>query len=141
VILARTDFANVFGRVHGLVVKGKRTSCPPQQCYRDPARRTVGTLRQRHDFAEHRFPLTRSLQASVQRSTSVLFSFVLSLDCGRISHHPAIKNDSNALSQWAGRIAAHRGSQRRHDDRYAGTDFVCRSVMHLPFAYHLRSNR
>jgi hypothetical protein len=35
-------------------------------------------LRQRHGF-EHRFPLIRSLRASAQRSTSVLFSFVLSL--------------------------------------------------------------
>jgi hypothetical protein len=39
-------------------------------------------LRQRHDF-EHGFPLIRSLRASAQRSTSVLFSFVLSVDCGR----------------------------------------------------------
>jgi hypothetical protein len=35
-------------------------------------------LRQRHGF-EHDFPLIRSLQASAQRSTSVLFSFELSL--------------------------------------------------------------
>jgi hypothetical protein len=35
-------------------------------------------LRHRHDF-EHGFPLIRSLRASAQRSTSVLFSFVLSL--------------------------------------------------------------
>jgi len=35
-------------------------------------------LRQRHGF-EHGFPLIRSLRASAQRSTSVLFSFVLSL--------------------------------------------------------------
>jgi hypothetical protein len=34
-------------------------------------------LRQRHGF-EHGFPLIRSLRASAQRSTSVLFSFVLS---------------------------------------------------------------
>jgi hypothetical protein len=35
-------------------------------------------LRQRHGY-EHGFPLIRSLRASAQRSTSVLFSFVLSL--------------------------------------------------------------
>jgi hypothetical protein len=35
-------------------------------------------LRARHDF-EHGFPLIRSPRASAQRSTSVLFSFVLSL--------------------------------------------------------------
>jgi hypothetical protein len=46
---------------HGLIVKGKRISCPPH-----------------HDY-EHGFPLIRSLRASAQRSTSVLFSFVLSL--------------------------------------------------------------
>jgi len=46
---------------HGLIVKGKRISCPPH-----------------HDY-EHGFPLIRSLRASTQRSTSVLFSFVLSL--------------------------------------------------------------
>ena len=46
---------------HGLIVKGKRISCPPH-----------------HDY-EHGFPLIRSLRASGQRSTSVLFSFVLSL--------------------------------------------------------------
>jgi hypothetical protein len=45
----------------GLIVKGKRISCPPH-----------------HDY-EHGFPLIRSLRASAQRSTSVLFSFVLSL--------------------------------------------------------------
>ena len=42
-------------------VKGKRISCPPHYDY------------------EHGFPLIRSLPASTQRSTSVLFSFVLSL--------------------------------------------------------------
>ena len=65
------------GQHHGLVVKGKRISCPPQYRYRDPATRS-GRLRLRHGF-EHRFPLIRSLRASTQRSTSVLFSFVLSL--------------------------------------------------------------
>jgi hypothetical protein len=61
----------------GLVVKGKRISCPPQYGYRDPAKR-ARRLRQRHAF-ERGFPLIRSLRASAQRSTSVLFSFVLSL--------------------------------------------------------------
>src|SRR5205809_3683958 len=46
---------------HGLIVKGRRISCRPHYDY------------------EHGFPLIRSLRASTQRSTSVLFSFVLSL--------------------------------------------------------------
>ena len=58
---------------HGLIVKGKRISCPPHYAppnndYDPP----------HHDY-EHGFPLSRSLRASTQRSTSVLFSFVLSL--------------------------------------------------------------
>src|SRR6266404_2999338 len=58
---------------HGLIVKGKRISCPPHYAapnndYDPP----------HHDY-EHGFPLIRSLPASAQRSTSVLFSFVLSL--------------------------------------------------------------
>ena len=58
---------------HGLIVKGKRISCPPHYAppnndYDPP----------HHDY-EHGFPLIRSLRASAQRSTSVLFSFVLSL--------------------------------------------------------------
>jgi hypothetical protein len=58
----------------GLIVKGKRISRPPH-----------------HDY-EHGFPLIRSLRASAQRSTSVLFSFVLFLvDHGRIICHPAIQ--------------------------------------------------
>ena len=57
----------------GLIVRGKRISCPPQ-CgppYNDddPS----------HHYHVHGFPLIRSLLASSQRSTSVLFSFVLSL--------------------------------------------------------------
>jgi hypothetical protein len=52
---------------------------------------------QRHGF-EHGFPLIRSLRASAQRSTPVLFSFLLSLlDHDRIIYHPAIKNDSSAI--------------------------------------------
>jgi hypothetical protein len=53
-------------------------------------------LGESHGF-DHGFPLIRSLRASAQRSASVLFSFVLSFDYGRISHHPAIKNDSGAI--------------------------------------------
>jgi hypothetical protein len=58
---------------HGLIVKGKRISCPPHYAppnndYDPP----------HHDY-EHGFPLIRSLRASAQRSTSVLFSFMLSL--------------------------------------------------------------
>ena len=58
---------------NGLIVKGKRISCPPHYAppnndYDPP----------HHDY-EHGFPLIRSLRASTQRSTSVLFSFVLSL--------------------------------------------------------------
>jgi hypothetical protein len=58
---------------HGLIVKGKRISCPPHYAppnndYDPP----------HHDY-EHGFPLIRSLRASTQRSTSVLFSFMLSL--------------------------------------------------------------
>jgi hypothetical protein len=59
----------------GLIVKGKRISRPPH-----------------HDY-EHGFPLIRSLPASAQRSTSVLFSFVLFLvDHGWMIRRPAIKN-------------------------------------------------
>jgi hypothetical protein len=58
---------------YGLIVKGKRISCPPHYAppnndYDPP----------HHDY-EHGFPLIRSLRASAQRSRSVLFSFVLSL--------------------------------------------------------------
>jgi hypothetical protein len=79
-IFARADLINV--RVkravrsrqrHSVIVKGKRISCPPHYAppnndYDPP----------RSDY-EHGFPLIRSLRASTQRSTSALFSFVLSL--------------------------------------------------------------
>jgi hypothetical protein len=77
---------------HGLIVKGKRISCPPHYAppnndYDPP----------HHDY-EHGFPLIRSLRASTQRSTSVLFSFCAFLvDCGRIIRRPAIRNDSSAI--------------------------------------------
>src|SRR6266513_604937 len=59
---------------HGLIVKGKRISCPPPQYLLIRVALPV----QEYDY-EHGFPLIRSLRASNQRSTSVLFSFVLSL--------------------------------------------------------------
>ena len=59
---------------HGLIVKGKRISCPPPQHLLVRVALPV----QEYDY-EHGFPLIRSLRASTQRSTSVLFSFVLSL--------------------------------------------------------------
>src|SRR6266480_5642505 len=59
---------------HGLIVKGKRISCPPPQHLLIRVALPV----QEYDY-EHGFPLIRSLRASTQRSTSVLFSFVLSL--------------------------------------------------------------
>ena len=58
---------------HGLIVKGKRISCPPHS-----SRQSDRWCRTRDDY-EHGFQLIRSLRASAQRSTSVLFSFVLSL--------------------------------------------------------------
>ena len=93
---------------HGLVVKGKRISCPPQYGHRD----LQGVPRrwgERRGF-EHGFPLIRSPRASVQRSTSVLFSFVRFFDCGRIFRHLPIKNDS--------------GAGRGHSD-----GFCCESVL------------
>ena len=85
----------------GLIIKGKRRSCPPQYGHQDPhwvPRRLRLRQRQRRG-SEHGFPLIRSLRASVPRSTSVLLSFVRSFDCGRIIYHPAIKNDSSAIPQ------------------------------------------
>ena len=77
------------GQRHGLIIKGKRRSCLLQYGHRD---RTRGRLRQRHG-SEHGFPLIRSLRASAQRSTSVLFSFVLSLIVAASFTIPAIKNE------------------------------------------------
>src|SRR5881397_3787562 len=57
---------------HGFIVKGKRISCPP---YYAPPNNDYDPPH--HDY-EHGFPLIRSLRASTQRSTSILFSFVLS---------------------------------------------------------------
>src|SRR5437762_6880257 len=58
----------------GLIVKGKRILCPPPQHLLIRIALPV----QEYD-CEHGFPLIRSLRASTQRSTSVLFSFALSL--------------------------------------------------------------
>jgi hypothetical protein len=71
-IFARAGFVNV--RVKRVVtLKGKRISCPPH--YVSPNNDYEPS---HHDY-EHGFPLIRSLRASIQRSTSVLFSFLLSL--------------------------------------------------------------
>jgi hypothetical protein len=74
---------------HGLIVKGKRISCPPH-----------------HDY-EHGFPLIRSLRASAQQSTSVLFSFVLSLLI--VAGSSAVRQSKTIL----GRSYAHRGDGKR----------------------------
>jgi hypothetical protein len=77
---------------HGLIVKGKRISCSPPQHLLIRIALPV----QEYDY-EHGFPLIRSLRASTQRSTSVLFSFVLSLLIVAGSFcRPAIKSDSGA---------------------------------------------
>jgi hypothetical protein len=76
------DSAKWAGRLRqrrGLIVKGKRISRPP-----------------RHDY-EHGFPLIRSLRASAQRSTSVLFSFVLSLLI--VARSFAIRQSKTILAQ------------------------------------------
>jgi hypothetical protein len=73
------------GQRHGLIVKGKRISCPPQYGHRYP-QGVPRRLGESHGF-ELGFPLIRSLRASAQPSTSVLFSFVVSFDYGRIIHH------------------------------------------------------
>ena len=98
VILARSERrAGRLRQRHGLIVKGKRISCPPHYAplnndYDPP----------RHDY-EHGFPLIRSLRASTQRSTSVLFSFVLSL---------LIVAGSFAIRQSETILATHRKSDR-----------------------------
>jgi len=89
---------------HGLIVKGKRISCPPQ--YGPPN----NDYDPPHHDREHGFPLIRSLRASTQRSTSVLFSFVLSL---------FIVVGLFALRQ-SKTILAHPKSDRRRDDLCAG---------------------
>jgi hypothetical protein len=61
---------------HGLVIKGRRIWCPPRCGHRIP-QAVPRKLVESHGF-DHGFPLIRSLRGSAQRSTSVLFSFVLS---------------------------------------------------------------
>jgi hypothetical protein len=53
-------------------------------------------LEESHGF-DYGFPLIRSLRASDQRSTSILFSFELSLLIVAGSFDSAIKNDSSAI--------------------------------------------
>ena len=72
-------------------VMGKHISSPPQYGRRDP-RGVPQRLRERCCLA-HDVPLIRSLRAPAPPSASVLFSLALSLDCGGIIRHPAIKND------------------------------------------------
>jgi hypothetical protein len=103
---------------HGFIVKGKRISCPPHYAppnndYDPP----------HHDY-EHGFPLIRSLRASTQRSTSVLFSFVLSL---------LIVVASFAIRQ-SKTILARRKSDRRRDEIFAGADFV-KKKLYVPRSY------
>jgi hypothetical protein len=76
---------------YGLIVKGKRISCPPHYAppnndYDPP----------HHDY-EHGFPLIRSLRASTPRPTSVLFSFVLSLLI--VAGSPAIRQSKTIRAQ------------------------------------------
>ena len=101
------------------IVKGKRISCPPQCHYRDPAKE-AGRLRQRYGF-EHDFPLIRSLRASAQRSTSVLFSFVLFLLI--VARSFAIRQPKTILTRsyeaccWLHRLVSTMGDPRaqRHN--------------------------
>src|SRR5262249_53882322 len=78
-----------------LIVKGKRILCPPQYGRRYPqgVPRRLGESR----GFEHGFPLIRSLRASAQRSTSVLFSFVLSLLI--VAGSSAIRQSKTILAQ------------------------------------------
>ena len=56
------------GQRHGLIVKGKRISCPPQYGYRDHTNRARRL--------EHGFPLIRSLRAfSPTINISIVFIF------------------------------------------------------------------
>src|SRR5436190_21989267 len=66
--------ARQIGATPWLIIKGTRISCPPQYGHRGP-QGVPRTLGEKHGF-EHGFPLIRSLRASAQRLTSVLFSFV-----------------------------------------------------------------
>jgi len=73
-----------------VAVKDTRISFPRQYGHRD--RQAVPRRLGERDRFEHGSPLIRNLRASAQRSTSVLFSFALSLDyCGTLrsfKHRP-----------------------------------------------------
>jgi len=86
-------------------------------------------LGERHGF-EHGFPLIRSLRVSVQWSTSVLFSFVRSFDCGRIIRHPPIENDSGAILRSGPTERQRIGNQIDAAMIFAGADFVDVDGMH-----------
>jgi hypothetical protein len=86
---------------HGLIVKGKRISCPPHHdCKYARARSSLVAQAER----------IRSLRASARRSTSVLFSFVL----------PLLIMAASFAIQQSKTILAHRKSDRRRDDLYVG---------------------
>jgi hypothetical protein len=89
-------------------VKGKRISCPPQYGHRGP-QGVPRRLGESHCF-EHGFPLIRSLRASTQRSTSVLFSFVLSLI---VAASFTIRQSNTIRNSRAARTAARRKSDQR----------------------------
>src|SRR5205814_3193665 len=84
----------------GLIVKGKRILCPPPQHLLIRIALPV----QEYD-CEHGFPLIRSLRASTQQSTSLLFSFVLSL---------LIMGGSFATRQSKTILARSREASERH---------------------------
>jgi len=86
---------------HGLIVKGKRISCPPPHHLLIRVALPV----QEYDY-EHGFPLIRSLRASTQRSTSVLFSFVLSLLI--VAGSFAVRQSKTILARWSWAGCTHR---------------------------------
>src|SRR6476620_7992292 len=86
---------------YGLIVKGKRISCPPHYAppnndYDPP----------RHDY-EHGFPLIRSLRASAQRSASILVSSRRRLD------QRAVRCKSRRNRRGAGFQSQGVGDQKR----------------------------
>jgi len=86
---------------HGLIVKGKRISCPPHYAppnndYDPP----------RHDY-EHGFPLIRNLRASAQRSASILVSSRRRLD------QRAVRCKSRRNRRGAGFQSQGVGDQKR----------------------------
>jgi hypothetical protein len=98
---------------HGLIVKGKRISCPPH--YAPPN----NDYDPPHHDHEHGFPLIRSLRASTQRSTSVLFSFVLCflIVVGSFAIRQ-IKNDSGAILRSGGKGAFNLATKWQRRIRY-----------------------